>query len=397
VAPSYYPTLTRFTRGDPCPACGGYPSIPRGRGERCAGFGLGDAAYCTRSELSGSLPIEISTQPPTYRHRLSGPCACGIEHSSPFNRGGPLPRVARARHEGLSLETRHAIISAALELLDLRKEAAADLYRRGLIDDDLQVGGYRSLPATANKKRFLGVLIDRFGETLLQQCPGFTNDNGQTDFWTARQIGGASDGYLIPYRDENGFITGIQVRWADGKYKTFRNSRTAVIYHLAGRADQSKELYITEGGLKAQVSHRHGGVTVLGLPGQGLSPDHIAAIQRLRPGCIVEALDQEDNKHTEAARTRWLKALAETGLPLYRAVWEGSDLGGPKGLDDLFASGGQPRLRAYYAVPPATGQRRRVYETGKAGLVEVGMPLREARRTTQDAIEDFIAVAARQR
>jgi hypothetical protein len=397
VASSYYATLTRFTRDDPCPACGGYSGIPRGRGERCAGFGLGDAAYCTRSELSGSLPIEISTEPPTYRHRLSGPCACGIEHGSRFHRGDPLPRVTPARHEGLSLETRHAIFRAALEFLDLRKEAAADLYRRGLIDDDIQVVGYRSLPATANKKRFLGALIDRFGETLLRQCPGFTNDNGQTDFWTARQIDGAGDGYLIPYRDENGLITGVQVRWAEGNYRTFRNSRTAFIYHLAGWAAQDKELYITEGGLKAQVSHRQGGVTVLGLPGQGLSPDHIGAIQRLQPSCIVEALDQEDNKHTEAARSRWLKALAEIGLPLYRAVWEGSDLGGPKGLDDLFASGGQPRLRAHHMVPPAIGQRRRVYETGKTSPAELGMPLHQARRSTQDAIEDFISAAWRHR
>ena len=66
----------RFTRGIPCPICGGFDSAPRGKGIRCSGFLSSDGAYahcsrakCGRQEKGG-----------TWAHRLDGPCACGKTH-----------------------------------------------------------------------------------------------------------------------------------------------------------------------------------------------------------------------------------------------------------------------------------------------------------------------------
>jgi hypothetical protein len=280
----------------------------------------------------------------------------------------------------------------------LRKEAAADLYRRGLTDYDIELVGYRSLLPVDRKHQFLGELVDEFGELLLRQCPGFTNEQGNTDFVTAGgRRGGFSDGYFIPYRDELSLITGLQVRWSDGRYQTVRGSRTAVVYHVAGEVDHSRELYLTEGGLKAQVAHRLGGISVVGLPGQALSPEHLEALRSLNPACVVEALDQEANANTDRARERWLRELNKVDFSTFRAVWEGSDVGGPKGLDDLFASGGRPRLREVPPVPAETGERRAVRAAHRRGPTETGASLQDARRLTRDAIDDFLADVGRRR
>ncbi len=70
----------RWTHERPCPICGGYDKMPRGKGVRCWGFLGADGAYahCCRDELAGGLPVEENSQ--TYAHRLEGPCKCGQTH-----------------------------------------------------------------------------------------------------------------------------------------------------------------------------------------------------------------------------------------------------------------------------------------------------------------------------
>ncbi len=74
----------RFTASHPCPICGGHAELPRGRGERCAGFlsADGELAHCSREEFAGGLPA-IGTSPPTFAHRLNGECRCARAHSAP--------------------------------------------------------------------------------------------------------------------------------------------------------------------------------------------------------------------------------------------------------------------------------------------------------------------------
>lgn len=74
-------SIDRFTAENPCPICGGDPSIPQGQGRRCAGFlsSDGTTAHCTREQFAGSLVLN-TTSPPTYAHRLHGACGCGTQH-----------------------------------------------------------------------------------------------------------------------------------------------------------------------------------------------------------------------------------------------------------------------------------------------------------------------------
>lgn len=72
-------TRVRFSADRPCPICGGYDRMPRGRGQRCYGFLSDDGrwANCTRAEYAGGLPMQTSD---TYSHLLDGECRCGDMH-----------------------------------------------------------------------------------------------------------------------------------------------------------------------------------------------------------------------------------------------------------------------------------------------------------------------------
>ena len=74
--------MIRFSARYPCPVCCGFDRMPRGEGIRCSGF-IGDNpswCRCSRPEHAGELPIDQRTDPPTYAHKLDGPCRCGTEH-----------------------------------------------------------------------------------------------------------------------------------------------------------------------------------------------------------------------------------------------------------------------------------------------------------------------------
>lgn len=378
--------LQRHDRNFPCPVCGGHSGLPQGRGVRCAGFTVGIAAFCTREQFAGSAELDINTEPPAYKHILLGMCGCGTEH------GFHTEHKSIGAHYSVSPPqlnpgTQHAIYSAVLDHLTLRVEAQADLTRRGLIEEDILSVKYRSLPRRGPEvRRFVRALVDRFGESVLRTCPGFVNKNGQTYFPSA----GGQDGYLVPYRDEEGLIRGLQIKLLGAKYLTLRLAQTGGIYHLAGAIVPGSDLFLTEGGLKAQVAHRLGEVTVMGVPGQALSEEHVQAVERLRPGRVIVALDEERNVNTDRARERWLKTLFHAGLPTFRAVWEGEDVGGPKGLDDLLQAGLRPRIRSANFAPAGIGERRFVRATKQREEVPQGISLASARHATEEAIFDFI-------
>lgn len=204
--------LRRHSRNTPCPVCNGHPGLPQGRGVRCAGFTLDLVTYCTREEHAGALPLDITTSPPAYRHRLYGRCDCGAEHGW-SSVGEPIPQQ-RTRLKTPPLAQRHAVYKQVLNLLELGPSALADLTRCGLTVEAAGMAGYRSLPRRGGEHRgFLQEMVARFGEETLRRCPGFLDKNGRLGFWTAWA---GHDGYIVPYRDEEGRISGMQAKYLNG-------------------------------------------------------------------------------------------------------------------------------------------------------------------------------------
>ena len=364
------------------------------RGVRCAGFALDAVAYCTREEHAGHLPLAIETSPPAFPHQLAGDCGCGVTHGIPTL--APVAAARRrtcARPKHLAIAERDTIYTTALDLLPLHNSALANLTRRGLTN--VQVGnlGYRSIPRRGPERRaFLDAFRARFGETLLHRCPGFVDKNGRLTFWSASRDW---DGYVVPYRDERGRVTGLQLRLLDGRYRTAPGTRLAGVYHVVGAPEPGGDLYLTEGATKANVAHALGGIAVFAVAGQALQDDHLSALARLRPGRAIVALDQEMYPNTAQARERWLKRLQAVGLPTWAAVWEGADVGGPKGLDDCLAAGERYRLRPVPVVPAAIGSARTPQPVPTPGPVAAGASLDVVRRDTRDAINSFVRSADR--
>jgi hypothetical protein len=80
--------MKRHSKGDPCPICGGWPDLPRGKGARCAGWISADGwAHCSREELAGNAKFHSGSV--TYSHKLAGRCPCGETHGEAPPRDPP--------------------------------------------------------------------------------------------------------------------------------------------------------------------------------------------------------------------------------------------------------------------------------------------------------------------
>ena len=139
--------------------------------------------------------------------------------------------------------------------LQLSPKHKADLLSRGLSEERIEHNMYRSLPASESARRLLAGILSDFHT--LEGIPGFYVKDGQ---WT---IAGCS-GLLIPYRDKDGLIQGLQVRLDDEtnparKYRWLSSrgmahgTRSRSYIHVTGNFS-AKTAYLTEGGLKGDVA-----------------------------------------------------------------------------------------------------------------------------------------------
>ena len=71
------PMKSAHVRTSPCEVCGGYASLPKGRGIRCWGFTKGEWVYCTRENFAGRLEQKTDG---TFHHWMKGTCKCGMAH-----------------------------------------------------------------------------------------------------------------------------------------------------------------------------------------------------------------------------------------------------------------------------------------------------------------------------
>lgn len=241
--------------------------------------------------------------------------------------------------ERASIEVRDPAYCKLLrDLLTLEECHTHQLLARGLSHDEIRRAGYVSTPApevSNSIARRLAEWID------VEGVPGFYREGGA---WRMVKVG---RGILIPYRNEQGQIEGLQVRpddrrggakyfWLSSREREKGASPGSPVHfahkHLIG---QARELVITEGGLKAHVCAHLSGQTVIGVPGVGnFGQDFAARLKRFAPrvrsAVIAYDRDLVSKPEVYSALMRLSAQLQSEGFEVAVRVWPPP----AKGYDD---------------------------------------------------------------
>lgn len=147
------------------------------------------------------------------------------------------------------IDSRHRTYCALLEKLTLCDKHFSNLLNRGLDEYAVYICGYKSAPV--KNTQYIAQQLFEEGYKL-EGVPGFyKNKNGRWDFFAS------GEGILIPVRDINNKIQGLQIRLDNaekGKYRWISSGdknfgcRAKTWCHLSG--DEYKEIILTEGPLK---------------------------------------------------------------------------------------------------------------------------------------------------
>jgi archaellum biogenesis ATPase FlaH len=239
-------------------------------------------------------------------------------------------------------EVLHAAYSAFLAQLNLDETHKRSLLNRGLSEAAIEASGYKSVPHYERRYEVTEPL-----SAFLGMCgiPGFFQDEGR---WSLNTV---FPGFYIPYRDANGNITGLQIRkddetvskyiWLSSFGKPSGISSGVPIHFVNPEIiKETGTVYITEGGLKADVIGEKEGVGLIASAGvSAVNPDEVEkVIYEAFPTVrrIVAAYDMDwlENAQVRNALIRLVSHLNKQDVQVEIYWWE-TDFG--KGWDDVAA------------------------------------------------------------
>ena len=247
----------------------------------------------------------------------------------------PEPKIEPPR-PAKPLAERNEVYSAMLDHLRLSDAHRENLRERGLSDERIERNQYRSIPVDWDSRRMLASMLSTFHD--LDGIPGFYVD--KRGCWTTA----GAPGLLIPYRDRDGLIQGLQIR-SDGEdtsgYCWFASTnrkngtKSGTHLHLTGNLD-SDTLYITEGGLKGDVaSFLDDDALFLCIAGVSAIEGLIDTVSLLNPRNAIIAMDMDKlaNIQVRDAVTTITQQLRRLrGVNVSVANWDARF----KGIDDYY-------------------------------------------------------------
>ena len=235
-----------------------------------------------------------------------------------------------------------------LELLTLTSAHLENLRARGLPDGEIERLGYKSVPAVGHR-RIAAQLLSQGCK--LEGVPGFfVDENGQwkLNVWLT--------GIMMPVRDANGLIQGIQVRkddpdgktwpswkkkpkkcyWLTGKEKP-HGTRVNTRAHFANVKADTDTVYLTEGVMKADIAAYFGDKFFIAIPGVGHyealrhALKAIKALEHIRRIAVAWDMDQHDNPAVMESLGAICQIIAEEGFDTCILNWNREQ----KGIDDF--------------------------------------------------------------
>lgn len=242
----------------------------------------------------------------------------------------------------VSKESQDKTFSTLLTLLSLSESHRQKLRERGLTDQQIDLFGFRSAPAygyveLANKLKEKGCVISG--------VPGFyPNKQG---YWQAN-FHPRCTGILIPVRALDGKIAGFQTRldnpitqnghktkyiWFSSGTKAHGTSSGSPIHFIGDR--KAKIVYVTEGALKAYITHALTGNTFIARAGANQHHNLDTLFQTLKQNGTEEIweandMDKFQNIHVMNGSRNVIRIAKEAGLKTAMLNWT------PilKGIDD---------------------------------------------------------------
>jgi len=270
--------------------------------------------------LTGS---EISPQPHTEQDVMERPDV-GIEPAGP--------------------DVCHEAYSALLGSLSLCDAHRQDLRRRGLEDVDIDELGYRSLERFALNQA-VGRLKSRFDEETLLRVPGFVHLSDRVRFVDV-------EGLLVPVRNLAGQIVALKIRRNEGndgpKYLCASSasrggpSPGSPLHVPLGTPSPSNVVRLTEGELKADISWKRAGMPTIGIPGVANWKTSLEPLKTLGAKVVHLAFDADATIKPGVAKelAACARKLIDEGFDVCLETWDPAT----KGIDDLLASGKQPKV-----------------------------------------------------
>ena len=244
------------------------------------------------------------------------------------------------------IDTRHATYSALLNCLSLSKDHKENLLRRGLTEDEIVRLGYKTTPVMGMPSIARQLLTDGL---YLAGVPGFYRN--EKDEWT---FVNDNRGILIPVRDEEGRIQGLQLRLDNVEKRKFRwmsstdrkdGCRAEGWTHFSG--EPCETLVLTEGPMKADVINALSGWSVLAVPGVNALKKLKASLETLRAKGLKRVqtafdMDMLTNPNVKNGFEELLALLDEMEFTFGTYLWDPRY----KGLDDYLWEGKLKKVRA---------------------------------------------------
>lgn len=246
-----------------------------------------------------------------------------------------------------SIYDRNQTYEMLLSMLTLTQSHKENLLKRGMSEESISSGEYRSTPAFGYDK-LTKALIEK--GCVIQGVPGFFEKKDGN--WTMN-FKSICSGILIPVRTISGLIQAFQIR-LDKPFVDNKGRETKYIWfssvdeekgvssggpaHFVGNPCD-KTIFVTEGPLKADVAHSLSGRTFLAVAGAGnvnSLREVFEILKRNGTENVYEAFDADKytNIHVGNASKTLINLIKEYGFQPKIMKWDRTY----KGVDDFLLS-----------------------------------------------------------
>jgi hypothetical protein len=323
------------TEESPCHVCG--------KSDWCSVSADGKKAICRRKDGGDGVRRTDKSGQDYWLYELNGHREL-ILSEDVSQQDGEVPEKADP-------QTLDQVYRKLLDQLALSHTHRQDLHRRGLTEACIKRSGYRTLPLKG-REELARPLVERFGGEVCSRVPGLY------EIEAGRFSIAGSAGMLVPVRDIEGRIVALKIRadeaeegskYTCSKYTYLSSTNyggpgpgSQVHVPLHDELDLSV-VRLTEGELKAEIATALTGTLTVSMPGVSSWRPALEVPSSLGSGVVHLAFDADAKQKEQVALAlrEAYRTLKKRGFEVVLETWP-CERG--KGIDDLLASGHEPRL-----------------------------------------------------